>query len=265
VEYWNNTEEVSLQIYGGENPELYGLVSLYHHLKNSLIWDDEVEYMNKLFDKWDELHPDLDSYEKVMNTFYDAILKVDSRKNSPVNREWNTWCFSGEHFSHYTYNDENALNQDFIYYVMGEWCFIQIHGGCDARGGFTRPKLFKFYQDSLFDYDRYSFVCENRDEHHYWDVDGYHSYYTETDFDMGKSRLIDYEWLTDEAQIEFDETGFVMENGEIIYATEGQEIFDGFDVRLKKPSEGSYLIIKDKVAYCPICGEKLYAIKYWSN
>lgn len=53
----------------------------------------------------------------------------------------------------YSYNEECALSQDIqvalfsldtVGTVCGPFVLLQVHGGCDARGGLTRPRLFSF-------------------------------------------------------------------------------------------------------------------------
>ena len=61
----------------------------------------------------------------------------------------------------YTYNEETMLSQD-IQYVLFEvdsvlYAAIQIHNGCDARGGLTAPKIFRV------DVDGVSFLIDMRD------------------------------------------------------------------------------------------------------
>ena len=276
VEFWDNTPVITPVVYGGTNPEFWGTISIYHHLINGLEWDDEVEYLNRLFQKWDELH-DYDSWDKAMKTFYEAILVVDkkthNRKQYPNYRsEWDIWFpwnfYTGNNFySGYTYNHENSLSQDFVYIVMGEFVFIQIHNGCDARGGFTRPVLFRLVEENLFNCDDYTIYCDNRDndENHYWDKQGYNSYYTETDVELENVEKIDYDEATDEQKDEFDMYGIISENPEIIFSDESQNILPGFDVRYRKPAGNKKLVIKDKQPYCPICGGKLFLSKYYSG
>lgn len=261
VEYWDKTDVVSPT--GFRYGELWATISLYHHLKNSLIWDDEVEYVNNLWDEWDKARPD-ETYDKTMKSFYEEVLRLADLKEYE-DENWNPWCFRGENYSYYTYNGENSLSQDFVYIIMGEWCFIEIHNGCDARGGFTRPVLFKFNEDNLFNYIDFTIGCENYDEHHYWDNQGGRYWYTETDVKLEELEVLKYEDMEPEQQDEFDKTGFVMGNPEIHFAQEGQQILEGFDVRLSKPAELPKLVIKDDVGYCPICGSKLYVDKYYSQ
>ncbi|RJF78120.1 hypothetical protein D3877_23615 [Azospirillum cavernae] len=50
-------------------------------------------------------------------------------------------------FTHNTYNGEDVLSQTIQYTMFGlgygdVGCFLFIHGGCDVRGGYTRPRAF---------------------------------------------------------------------------------------------------------------------------
>lgn len=93
-----------------------------------------------------------------------------------------------------TYNRENILDQDFQYsafiYRDEPYVALQIHGGADARGGYTAPKVFRVMTDeaySFLDWNNWSFghtrtVVDTQEtlpgmsadlvsepEEHYWD------------------------------------------------------------------------------------------------
>jgi hypothetical protein len=66
--------------------------------------------------------------------------------------QWaNTWHDErsdyGDARIHYSYNWENWLSQDIQYlnfeHAGQSFVLIQIHGGADARGGFTYPQVFE--------------------------------------------------------------------------------------------------------------------------
>lgn len=258
VEFWDSAETVHLNVWGGKNPKIYGTIFLYHHLKNSLIWDEEVEELNEIWDAYDRMFPDK-TWNELMQEFISICQNSGVRKDS----KYRYYDFGHDVSGGYTYNHENSLSQDFVYDCFGDWVFIQIHNGCDARGGFTRPKLFKYNGYSLFDVEDYTIGCENG---HYWDMDGYNNYYTETDFDFSKSEFLDYDNLDEEIQAQWDKYGYLLDEEEKIFATEGQIILPGVDARLRKPPvKSQVLVIKDKEAFCPICGSKLFADKYWSS
>jgi len=104
-----------------------------------------------------------------------------------------------QHRSFNSYNEDNLLSQTIqgvtFTYQDQAYVALQIHGGADVRGGYTRPKVFAVTTDeawSLFDWNKWSFghVAEYKDtqdplpgmtalpkpEEHYWDHDGYQSW-----------------------------------------------------------------------------------------
>lgn len=65
----------------------------------------------------------------------------------------------------YTYNDENALSQDVAWWEFEDddtgdrVAILQIHGGCDARWGFTAPKFFAVDYGFLYDCADFTVEC----------------------------------------------------------------------------------------------------------
>lgn len=101
----------------------------------------------------------------------------------------------GPDMGDYTYNRENLLSQNFQFsaftYRDQPYVALQIHGGADARGGFTAPKVFAVTTDeaySFLDWQDWTFghdfeVSDVQDpipgmpalpapERHYWDFWG---------------------------------------------------------------------------------------------
>ena len=88
--------------------------------------------------------------------------------------------------SGYTYNFENALSQDVIYTEWGQdgerYVALQIHGGCDARGGFTRPVIYAVDDTYwLHDCGDVNYYCSGRerpqDETLFVHEDGYYDHH----------------------------------------------------------------------------------------
>jgi hypothetical protein len=80
------------------------------------------------------------------------------------------WLGLMEEFLHtervtYTYNFETLLSQDiqFIFDAAEELVLLQIHNGCDARGGMTTPYAFYVdnYSDFLENMGRFGLRCGN--------------------------------------------------------------------------------------------------------
>lgn len=73
----------------------------------------------------------------------------------------------GEPVSYNTYNGEDTLSQviQFVlfnisgeddYLPSGEYVILEIHGGCDVRGGYTKPRLFAVSQGGEYMFDEHS-------------------------------------------------------------------------------------------------------------
>ena len=95
------------------------------------------------------------------------------------------WCFLIEEFCKLkiwkikgrenTYNFDNFLDRVLLYTVIeneeGEkYIFLQLHGGCDVRGGYTAPKIFKILEDGntrFWDMSTASISC-TKDRNHNW-------------------------------------------------------------------------------------------------
>lgn len=69
-----------------------------------------------------------------------------------------------------TYNHEELLSQ-ILQYVYFEWdneayIILQIHGGCDVRGGYTKPRIFRDCgETSIFEVARGMIGCTGKDHH----------------------------------------------------------------------------------------------------
>lgn len=150
--------------------------NLYHFLINHLQYN--VRLTNSLIsfcDKTDE-----DGY-----TPYDKLIELWLKEKSKHFKiSDGLYGESDKPISDYTYNNENSLSQDFIYTIFGldgdSHVIIQIHNGCDARGGFTEPKTFDFDQGSdtfLIDIHDGYIYCESNKNHNWFTDDSHHWYY----------------------------------------------------------------------------------------
>jgi len=173
----------------------------------------------------------------------------------------------GEPFTRNTYNGECLLSQVLQYTYLevdkGEgWetiILLQIHGGCDIRGGYTRPKVFYADEQILMNADSVIFCSENRD--HEWSTDdGYHWYYQGcAGYGAGK-QLEEYDFHSiedwqEENGVDPFEIPFVDPNQLKLGFYNQVEVID-------KPTYKAYgivLVDEDYHGYCPICGGKLTA------
>jgi hypothetical protein len=82
-----------------------------------------------------------------------------------------------------TYNHDNVLSQDFVYSywtdkVFGQCILLSVHGGCDIRGGYTRPRAFHCSDElSIFDYAEGSIYCSGDCKTHWTTDDSSHWYH----------------------------------------------------------------------------------------
>jgi hypothetical protein len=77
-----------------------------------------------------------------------------------------------------TYNGEDALSQVLQYCQFetesGDWyVLLQIHGGCDVRGGYTDPVAFRICGDDEYCLSDNAKISLNEEggKRHYWDSD----------------------------------------------------------------------------------------------
>jgi len=103
----------------------------------------------------------------------------------------------GEPITANSYNEESLLDQVilFTYFELrsgrggrggrggriASYVILQIHGGCDARGGYTRPRVFVIDNDdelAIFDFRRATIFCSGN-EAHWWSTDDGHHWYAD--------------------------------------------------------------------------------------
>lgn len=192
----------------GDSFEMSSIVSTYHLLSGQL---DYVSAWNTKFQKWvRQWYAKDEDWEEHLEEFkHPGTGELCTGSGG----DW----YSKSWVSGYTYNDETLLDRDFIYYKYGDLIIIQIHNGCDARGGFTSPVLFNIeYWNEFNPYVGASAHCPECNS--YWD---YSLYYLQDSTD-GKDLRKDYPF----------ELG-----------TEGKA--------------GTLVIREDSRAFCPICGKGL--------
>jgi hypothetical protein len=85
-----------------------------------------------------------------------------------------------------TYNEQNVLDQvlQFCYWEMNGkgYVALQVHGGCDVRGGYTKPRIFSVDEEGgIFNYSHGTITGS----------DEYHESVTERDGEI-------YQWTTDD-------------------------------------------------------------------
>lgn len=246
--------------------------NLYHWLTDKLEYSEELT--NLLYET-DE-SGDYRTWESAIDAFYTALIK--RYETDQLDSEG---CYTEEYkeFSRgdsgYTYNHENNLSQDFIYYEFSldgdPYVILQIHNGCDARGGFTSPKVFSVLGDEydLYMFNDSSISCPNCPT--YWYTDGYHWYFE------GSSRKTDLSFeslkILNTEDIDIDDMSFteyvIKRFGTAFYFrwldryetlrkafyTIGHKLGLGSKLGAYKRNQRILVITEENEAYCPNCGK----------
>lgn len=128
-------------------------LDMFHYLNERLTYADELDAAWVAFDA---KHPDI-SWGESLELFLD-MLGIDDAGDFYSDARWD--------FN--SYNCENMLNgtfQGMKFGLNGEWYFaLQIHGGCDIRGGYTKPVIFTGdIENVLLDMNRIYLCCPECD------------------------------------------------------------------------------------------------------
>jgi hypothetical protein len=146
----------------------YGIVSksLFWHLVEHLTID---EPLTAHFDKFAELDPDAGYYE-LMDLWLDEL---------GIAKEGD---FYGPRWSFNTYNFDRWLPDQTIqgafFGLNGkDYLIMQVHGGCDVRGGYTKPRVFSLGYEGregfIFEAESANFSCTNEECGNWLNIRGY--------------------------------------------------------------------------------------------
>lgn len=154
---WERNQRLSLDDFKKQpeatiDPE-YGDVSksLFHHLNEYLDYDAPL---TAHFDEFAKTLPD-EGWLEVMELWLDS-LGVD-----PEGGEFYSdarWVFNSYNFEYWL----PQTIQGATFGLNGQgYLILQIHGGCDVRGGYTKPKVFKLDEKDtfIFEAERAYFYC----------------------------------------------------------------------------------------------------------
>lgn len=178
-------------------------LNVFHWLAERLEFDSG---MDSRFQAFADERPD-DGWIQIMEDFADHLAESGHEIGGIYG--------DGDPFTVNTYNHESLLSQTLQYTYLtvdGEaFVILQIHGGCDVRGGYTAPRVFRecgevamledqrasIYVESSADRDNQGELFEGmpRCEPMHWDTDdGYHWY---ADGGTADRTLNSYEISTD--------------------------------------------------------------------
>lgn len=136
-------EPEELYQYDPKHNEIYRTVSVFHYLTNNLEVDDIAFNFNELNTNAEDYDVDTKTDIFIYGVSSEAWQDLTEFNEVEVSRSWNT--YNGESdLSQILQGANLTINEE--HYVL-----IQIHGGADARGGYTDAKLFKCgdYMDGM--------------------------------------------------------------------------------------------------------------------
>ena len=132
----------------------YHSVDTFQFLYYALNVDKNTDELNKLFDEFINREENKD--ECYLTNMYDFVSELIQKDYDKIDN---------------TYNFNETLNQDFQFgifeYNNNEYVILQIHNGCDVRGGYTKPYIFKVDDlDLLYQIDEYNLRHEHKEYEH---------------------------------------------------------------------------------------------------
>lgn len=157
----DNDPEIRLEVW--EDQVIMNL-STYHFLVNMLDIDAESKRLSGMFTEFVNRDENKgEAWFTCMEDFAEYLKEVgEISKCSTTN----------------TYNFDNLLDQVIQFVVLDEdYIILQIHGGCDVRGGYTEPKIFKIIDFDHFFMGMMEITCfcecgkcnmDSYDSGHYW-------------------------------------------------------------------------------------------------
>ena len=173
-------EPAELYQYDAKYNEIHRTVSVFHYLTHNLDIDDVAFNFNELNTNPDNHNADTKTDVFIYGVSSEAWQDLTELNEVEVSRSWNTYNGDSD-LSQILQGANLIINEE--HYVL-----IQIHGGADARGGYTDAKLFKCgdYMDGMIhEYLReYADSCEILEELDY--IDSMVDYYDESIIYKGK-------------------------------------------------------------------------------
>lgn len=202
-------------------------INVYHYL--TAVLEYSSEYQNKFESFLQENDPNNDWY----------WLQCMEKFAESLGSDW---------FTENTYNSDSSLSQILQYTcILLDDCnlfLLQIHGGCDARGGYTSPKCFTSYETEILNPSDIYLNCTVCDFHADSDDFGYH-YYTEYD----KTYSNDIQKIT---SLEFEPI-------RIIGKEQMNWLTDSPEIAVLNPINSDTFLTNDdeNKILCPICGNEM--------
>ncbi len=150
IEFWNRDGEL----------DIVPVVNVYHFLRDRLEYNPELDQRYRAYVQREDTYLDYHSAESFIESIDGKGIYGDDSGPVTIN----------------TYDGEDLLSQilQYVYWTDddGAHVLLQIHGGCDARGGYTYPVAFDvtdYDGTGIFDNARGTIYCSDCTKH--WDTD----------------------------------------------------------------------------------------------
>lgn len=144
--------EASLHFSLGRYKDLDVTLSVYHFMVNRLEFAADWQARFDAFAEQPEQRDE--SWLAVIHSFVDSLTEAGHEVGGIDG--------GGEPLTVNTYNHESLLSQtlQYVYLTVDDvqLAIVQVHGGCDVRGGYTAPKLFR----ALGQYSEHDFLDDTR-------------------------------------------------------------------------------------------------------
>ncbi len=154
----------TLEFCARDGVDILATVNVYHFLLDRLEYNEDLDNRYRKYVEREDLYLDLQSAQGFVNSLAGAKGIYGD----------------GQPFAENTYNGNDLLSQviQYVYWTDddGAHILLQIHNGCDVRGGYTDPVAFDVTDETaIFDNARATIHCD--DCRKTWDTDdGYHWY-----------------------------------------------------------------------------------------
>lgn len=234
--------------------------NIYHWLNERVDLEPELdELFHGRFLK--EVDPD-DSchWLGLMEEFPEWLSKQEDENGDLIYGDATGIYGNGNPFTDNVYNHENLLSQifQFTYFELPDrnerYVILQIHGGCDVRGGYTDPHVFAVNENmgelSILDWARGSIYCDQDDRH-------------PTAENMIKKQRAqkDLPGIESSKIPESCDASWNTDDGYHLYSSNNEEVLDSFEAKDLSEDNvwepGKLCMDADGNGYCPYCGGKL--------
>lgn len=200
-------------------------INLYHWIKEKLEHDPEMQDLYDYYasESKESYLADMEGFHEFLNELHGHTRKKDGYRIE---------------FSENSYNHDNLLSQTIQYTILCHpdeepIVLLQVHGGCDVRGGYTAPKVFRCGSRSedwfdFVDYRSATIYCNNRECLARWRTDDAYHWYAES-YDCQE----DFKDLDKYDQVKHEE-----KHG---------------DAEITAPTKGIIYVDEDHNGWCPVC------------